>query len=255
MEQSKITEWEVVDNFGILTINNPPQNFLTEPEFVSLPDLRRWTSDQTLRGLIVQGKGRHFCAGADKNNIFTAPDEEGIKRNLTKGKEILAYLWDLPIPTVAAIRGVCLGGGLEVALSCHFRIASEQSIFSFPETGLGIMPGLNGTVKLPGIVGMAKAIEMLLTCKTLNAQEALDLKLVDHVVPKNEVFDYSLSFLKNLTRDRPIPVIHAVLKAFTNTRKLPDDKAVEEGINIFCDLAIDLAKRQSVSVNGQKTCT
>lgn len=108
MEQSKITEWEVVDNFGILTINNPPQNFLTEPEIVSLSDLQRWTSNETLRGLIVQGKGRHFSAGADKNNILTAPDEEGIRNNLTKGKKVLDYLWDLPIPTIAAIRGYVL---------------------------------------------------------------------------------------------------------------------------------------------------
>ena len=147
MEQSKITEWEVVDNFGILTINNPPQNFLTEPEIVSLSDLQRWTSNETLRGLIVQGKGRHFSAGADKNNILTAPDEEGIRNNLTKGKKVLDYLWDLPIPTIAAIRGVCFGGGLEVALSCHIRICSDKALFSFPETGLGIMPGLHGTVK------------------------------------------------------------------------------------------------------------
>jgi len=247
MEQSILTEWEVVDNFGVLTLNNPPQNFLSEPEFVRLSDLQRWTSDESLRGVIIQGKGRHFCAGADKDKIVAVQGEEDIRSNLEKGKKILAYLWDLPIPTVAAIKGVCLGGGLEVALSCHFRVASEKSIFSFPETGLGIIPGLNGTVNLPGIVGMANAIEMLLTCRTLNAEEALDLKLVDHVVPKNEVFDYSLNFLKKLTGDRPIKVINAVLKAFVNTRKLPDDKAVEEGINIFCDLAINLAKNQGAN--------
>ena len=244
MEQSKITQWEVVDNFGVLTINNPPQNFLTEPEFVRLSDLQRWTSNESLRGVIIQGKGRHFSAGADKDNILKVQGEEDIKNNLAKGKEILDYLWDLPIPTVAAIKGVCFGGGLEVALSCHMRICSEQSVFSFPETRLGIIPGLHGTVKLPGLIGMANAIEMLLTCKTLNAQEALDLKLVDYVVPKNEVFDFSLNYLKKLTGDKPISLIHVVVKSFINTRKLPDDKAIEEGINVFCDLAIDISKNR-----------
>lgn len=247
METSKMAEWELLDNFGVLTINNPPQNFLTEPEFVRLSDLRRWTSNESLRGLIIQGKGRHFCAGADKDNILTAQREEDIKNNLTKGKEILNYLWNLPVPTVAAIKGVCLGGGLEVALSCHIRICSEKSVFSFPETGLGIIPGLLGTVKLPGLIGMANAIEMLLTCKTLDAQEALDLKLVDYAVPKNEVFDSSLNFLKKLTGDRPISVINAVLKSFVNARKLPDDKAIEEGIKIFCDLAASMATNQKAN--------
>jgi enoyl-CoA hydratase len=244
MEQSILTQWEVVDDFGVLTINNPPQNFLTKPEFVDLSDLQRWINRKPLKGLIIQGKGRHFCAGADKDEIHNVQTAEDIKSNLSKGKEILDYLLDLPIPTVAAIKGVCFGGGLEVALSCHFRIASEKSIFSFPETGLGIIPGLNGTVNLPGIVGMAKAIELLLTCKTVSAPEALDLKLIDYVVPATEVFNYSLDFLKKLTGDRPINVIHAVVNAFVNSRKLPENKAVEEGIQIFCNLAVNSAKSQ-----------
>ena len=242
MEQSKITEWEVVDNFGILTINNPPQNFLTEPEIVHLSDLQRWTGNESLRGLIVQGKGRHFSAGADKNNILTAPDEEGIRNNLTKGKKVLDYLWDLPIPTLAAIRGVCFGGGLEVALSCHIRICSDKALFSFPETGLGIMPGLHGTVKLPRIVGMAKAIDILLTGRTIEAQEALILKLVDYVVPAKEVFDYSLDYLKRLTGDKPISVIHAVVQSFINSRKLSEDKAVERLSDMYMTLAVDMSK-------------
>jgi enoyl-CoA hydratase/carnithine racemase len=243
MEQSKITEWEVVDTFGILTINNPPQNFLTEPEFVGLSDLQRWIGNESLRGLIVQGKGRHFSAGADKNNILTAPDEEGIRNNLTKGKKVLDYLWDLPIPTIAAIRGVCFGGGLEVALSCHIRVCSDKALFSFPETGLGIMPGLHGTVKLPRIVGMAKAIDILLTGRTIEAQEALSLKLVDYVVPAKEVFDYSVDYLKRLTGDKPIRVIHAVVQSFINARKLSEDKAVERGSLMFCDLAVGLTQK------------
>ncbi len=245
MEQSKMTEWEIVDNFGILTINNPPQNFLTEPEIVELPDLQRWTSNETLRGLIVQGKGRHFSAGADKNNILTAPDEEGIRKNLTKGKIVLDYLRDLPIPTVAAIRGVCMGGGLEVALSCHIRVCSDKSLFAFPESGLGIMPGLHGTIKLPGIVGMAQAMEMILTGKTLDAQEALRLKLVDFVVPAQEVFNFSVDLLKRLTGKKPLSVIHAVVRSFINARNLPEDEAKERSIEMLCALAADPAIRTS----------
>ena len=243
METSKLVEWETVDDFGVITINNPPQNFLTEPEIVSLSDLQRWTDNESLRGLIIQGKGRHFSAGADKNNIMTAPDEEGIKANLAKGKKVLNYLWDLPIPTIAAIKGVCMGGGLEVALSCHIRVCSEKSLFSFPESGLGIMPGLHGTVKLPGIVGMANAIDMLLTGKTIDAEEALRIKLVDYVVPSKEVFDYSLDLLKKLTGNKPVSVIHAVVQSFINARKYSEDDAVEKVSDLFCRLAVDIASK------------
>ncbi|MEN8210008.1 MAG: enoyl-CoA hydratase/isomerase family protein [Candidatus Fermentibacteria bacterium] len=242
MEQSKLTEWEIVDHFGVLTINNPPQNFLTEPEIAGLSDLQRWTAGDSLKGMIVQGKGRHFSAGADRNNIMTAPDEEGIRANLAKGKEVLDYLWDLPIPTIAAIRGVCMGGGLEVALACHIRVCSEKSLFSFPETGLGIMPGLHGTVKLPGIVGTANAIDILLTGKTIDAQEALRLKLVDYVVPSKEVFDFSLNSLRRLTDDKPISVIHAVMRSFVNARKLSEDEAVEKLSEMYGQLALDFSQ-------------
>lgn len=239
-----MTEWELVDDFGVLTINNPPQNFLTEPEFVRLSDLQRWISNESLKGLIIIGKGRHFSAGADKNNILTAPDEEGIKDNLTKGKKVLDFLWNLPIPTIAAIKGVCFGGGLEVALSSHIRISSDKSLFSFPESGLGIMPGLHGTVKLPGLIGMANAIDMLLTGKTINAQEALRLKLIDFVVPAKEVYEFSLDFLRRLTSNKPVNVIHAVVQSFINARKLSEDEAKEKLNRIFCELVDDVAKKQ-----------
>ncbi len=239
-EQSKITEWDVVDDFGVLTLANPPQNFLPEPEIADLADLRRWTSSESLKGLIVRGKGRHFSAGADKSRIVGAEGAEGIAANLAKGKEVLDYLWDLPIPTIAAIEGVCFGGGLEVALSCHIRVCSEKSLFSFPEVGLGIMPGLHGTVKLPGVVGMANAIDMLLTAKTIDAEEALRLKLVDYVVPAKKAFESSLELLTRLTGNKPVSVIRAVVQSFINARKLTEDEAVKQIGPMFRELTSQL---------------
>jgi enoyl-CoA hydratase/carnithine racemase len=243
METSKMGEWELVDDIGVLTLNNPPQNYLAEPEFVDLSDLKRWTSNEMLRGIIIKGKGRHFCAGGDRENIFGAQGAEALRNSVRKGKELFNYIWDLPIPTVAAIKGACLGGGLEVALSCHIRVCSDKSVLSFPETGLGIMPGLHGTVKLPGIVGMANAIEIILTGKTINPEEALKLKLVDYVVPAKEVFDFSLDLLKRLAGDKPMSVIYAVVKSFINARKLTEDEAIEKGNTMFCELLGGLAGR------------
>ncbi len=240
-----MAEWEMVGDYGVLTLNNPPQNYLIEPEFVHLSDLQRWTSNKSLKGLIVQGKGRHFSAGADRGNIFKVQGEDGIRNTLRRGKDVFDHLWNLPIPVIAAIKGVCLGGGLEVAISCHIRISSNKSIFSFPETGLGVMPGLHGTVKTSGLIGMANAIDMILTGKTIDAQEALRLKLVDYVVPPKEVFDFSLKYLKELTEDRPISVIHSVIKSFNYSLSLPDEEAIEEGIKMFCELADYVGRNQN----------
>jgi enoyl-CoA hydratase/carnithine racemase len=190
--------------------------------------------------VIVRGKGRHFSAGADKDKIQSG-GEEGIKANLTKGKEVLDYLWDLPLPTIAAIEGCCFGGGLEVALSCHIRVCSEKSLFSFPEAGLGIMPGLHGSVKLPGVVGMAQAIDLLLTARTIDAQEALRLKLVDYVVPAKKTFESSQEMLSKLTGEKPISVIRAVMQSFINARKLTEDEAVEQISHMFRGLVSQLA--------------
>ena len=105
------------------------------------------------------------------------------------------------------------------------------------------MPGLHGTVKLPRIVGVAKAIDILLTGRTIEAQEALSLKLVDYVVPGKEVFDYSLDYLKKLTGDKPISVIRAVVQSFINARKLSEDKAIEKWNDMYFDSGCRYAQR------------
>lgn len=242
-----MTEWEVRDNIGFMTLNNPPQNYLKEPEFVLLADLQKWTATENLRGIIITGKGRHFCAGADRDNIFKFQNEAAIQDTLRRGKAVLDHLSALPIPTIAAINGVCLGGGLEVALSCHIRISSDKALFSFPEASLHVMPGLHGTVALPQHVGLAKSIEMILTGKMVSPEDALKYKLVDYVVPAKELLDFSKDFLQKLTGDRSLPVIHAVMQCFQNSRRLPLEEATETGIALFCNLAVQAAKKNQES--------
>lgn len=110
METSLISEWELQDNFGVLTINNPPQNYLEGFKLAHLPDLKRWTEDDSLRGMIIAGKGRHFCAGFNKEDLYKTRDEKALLEELRTSNEILYHLEDLPFPVVAAITGVCLGG-------------------------------------------------------------------------------------------------------------------------------------------------
>ncbi len=237
METSKISQWEVRENIGILYIHNPPQNYL-KPEFVNLEDLKRWTQDSSLKGMILTGKGRHFCAGMSTEKIFEFEDASTVQESFRKGKEIAEYLDQLPIPLVAAIQGVCLGAGFELALGCHIRVCSEKSVFSFPETGWGVIPGFNGTILLPKKVGICNAIELILTGKMLSAQEALDLNLVDYVVKEN-VVDFACNLLKTITADRPIEVIRSVMKSLYNERTMPYEQATEEETKMVAKLVLE----------------
>ena len=238
METSLISEWELQGNFGVLTINNPPQNYLEGFKLAHLPDLKRWTDDDSLRGMIIAGKGRHFCAGFNKEDLYKTRDEKVLLEELRKSNEILYHLEDLPIPVVAAITGVCLGGGLELALSCHIRVCSDKALLSFPETGIGIIPGLNGTVRLPGKIGLCRSLEMVLAGNVIHADEAVALGIVDYVVPPKEVLAFSLRLLEKMTAGRSMNIIHSIMKSVNNSRKLSFVAATEEETGLFARLVL-----------------
>ncbi len=242
MEKSKITEWELIGDIGVLTLSNPPQNYLVEPEFVDLSDLKRWTDNDSLKGIIIRGKGRHFCAGFDKEEIFKITDKSVLHDALRRSEKTLYYLEDLPVPVVGAITGVCFGAGLELVLSCDIRVCSEKSLLSFPETEFGLIPGFNGTIRLPKRLGVGYPMELILSAKTIHADEALQNGIVDYLVPSKEVFDFSLDLLKKYTADTPVNVLHAVMKAVNNARKLPKDAASKEETGLVAGLVLEKLK-------------
>lgn len=245
MEKSKITEWELIGNIGVLTLSNPPQNYLVEPEFVDMSDLKRWTDNDSLKGIIIRGKGRHFCAGFDKEEIFKITDKSVLRDALRRSEKVLYYLEDLPVPVVGAITGVCFGAGLELVLSCDIRVCSEKSLLSFPETEFGLIPGFNGTIRLPKRLGVGYPMELILSAKTIHADEALKNGIVDYLVPSKEVFDYSLALLEKYTADTPVNVLHAVMKAVNNARKLPKDAASKEETSLVAGLVLEKIKNMA----------
>ena len=247
MEKSLISEWELHDGFGVLTINNPPQNYLEEFRPAYMEDLKRWTDDASLKGIIVTGKGRHFCAGFNKDDLYKTKDKKILLEKLKKNNEVLYHLMDLPIPVIAAIKGVCFGGGLELALSCDIRVCSEKSLLSFPETGIGIIPGLNGTVKLPKKIGLCHSMDIVLGGRIVHADEALSLGIVDYVVPSKEVFEFSLELLEKINGDKPLSIVNSVMKSLNNARKLPFDRATEEETKLFSRLVIGQLEKEQES--------
>ncbi len=145
--------------------------------------------DNHINVLVLTGAGRAFIAGADISEMCNLEAVDGMRfSNL--GSSVLLKLQDLPRPTIAAINGYALGGGCEVAMSCDIRVAADNAKLGQPETSLGIIPGFGGSQRLARIVGMSKAKELIYTAKTIDAQSALEIGLVDHVVPAGELMTY-----------------------------------------------------------------
>jgi enoyl-CoA hydratase/carnithine racemase len=239
MKDRKNFVWEKIGTIGILSIHNPPENFIDEPEFISKQQVDEIVHDTDLKGVIINGTGRHFSAGANMDKLrLLIQDETLLYKKISEGKDLIRTLGNMNIPLVAAIRGVCFGAGFEIALACHIRICSENALFAFPETNHGIMPGLGGTVMLPELIGAGKSAEIILSGEIVNSQKALELKLADYVVPVKELKSYALNFLERMTSERDIEVIHSVMRSIHNSQSLSFENALKEETKLFCSLAV-----------------
>ena len=169
--------------------------------------MQKAVGDQDVKGIIITGAGeKAFVAGADIKELAALSEKEAFELS-TKGQRLFKLIEDCPKPVIAAIDGFALGGGCELAMSCHIRIATEQSKFGQPEVNLGIIPGYGATQRLTQLVGRAKALELMLTGDLINAQEAKALGLVNHVVAdKKELLSLSGKIIDKIARKGPIAV-------------------------------------------------
>jgi enoyl-CoA hydratase len=193
----------VDDRIAQLVLASPPLNAL---DFACLEELAELVRDTLPRldvaGLVVSGEGRHFSSGADIPGLtaaFANTPEHG-KAFVSTHLAALAAIEALPYPTVAAISGSCLGAALELALSCRFRVAARRAVLALPETQFGMMPGLGGITRLAALVGRARAIEIALTGRTVDADEALAVGLVDDVVDRRDLQGAAASLVRRGAR-------------------------------------------------------
>jgi enoyl-CoA hydratase/carnithine racemase len=236
------------DEIGIIMLENPPQNYLQEPEFIPVSELKGWIEENGLKGLIISGSGRHFSGGAKIESLFAMADGNGLmEEQMQKGKELLDFLEDLDIPVVAAIRGICFGGGLEIALACHIRICSENALFAFPETNLGLMPGLGGTYRLGEKLPLEGSLKLILGGDMINAEEAMVMKLVDRIVRDDDPLSWSFHYLKRITEGRPLRIINYIMRSLKNVKKMSPAEAMKEETRMFCDLARRESERRKMN--------
>ncbi|MFH1131297.1 MAG: enoyl-CoA hydratase/isomerase family protein [Pseudomonadota bacterium] len=185
-----------------LILDRPPKNETDSHLFEELSRLANQVLPKLrVSGIICYGRGRHFSSGANvaelKKRVQGPPDKSSTEYLLHNISAIHA-LADLPYPVVAAIGGCCLGSGLELALACNYRIATKNAVMALPETQIGLMPGCGGTVRMSKLVGYSKAIELILTGKSLLADEALKIGLVDMVVSRKELLSAAEKLVRKI---------------------------------------------------------
>jgi len=218
---------------AVVTIDHPPVNALSAPLLAELEaEIERLDADDAVRAIVLQGAGeRAFVAGADISefpSLRESPPEEG---GSARGIQKLGARMDAAHkPFVAAIQGYCLGGGLELAMCCDVRVATEDAQLGQPEIKLGLIPGGGGTQRLPRLVGLGRAMYLNLTGDPVDAKTAYDWGLVERVVPRAELLDAATGIAKSIAARSPHAV--AVLRELARTTR---DLSLEEGLRREAD--------------------
>jgi enoyl-CoA hydratase len=217
MKDAGRVEVEVHDGVAVLTLHNPPANFLDHSMASRLKDALDGLPEGEARAIVVTGRGRAFSAGADPSGLQAMRTARQARLSAAAGQRILDRLERSTRVVVAAINGLCLGGGLELAMACHLRFCSDRARLGLPEITLGLIPGLGGTQRLPALVGTSRALSLVLTGDTVSAPSALAMGLVDEVFPAEHLVAAAMKFAHRVAQ-RPPEVVAAALATIRGGR-------------------------------------
>lgn len=212
-------------DLAIVVIDRPEKlNALNAEVVRELGDVfRDLRDDADVRGVILTGAGdKAFVAGADIGELAKMTPLSGVQLS-REGQSIFAEIERFPKPVIAAVGGYALGGGCELALACHIRVASENARFGLPEVGLGIIPGYGGTMRLSRLIGLGRAVEFTLTGGMLDAEKAERIGLVSAVYPQDELLDRAKEFARGITKNGPVAVRMALESIYLALDSAPAD--------------------------------
>jgi enoyl-CoA hydratase len=213
MYQTLLTSLE--DGIFTITINRPDKlNALNKQVMADLDEvLDEVYANALIHSVIITGAGpKSFVAGADISEFVGLTTEEGTAL-AKKGQDIFFKIENAPKPIVAAVNGFALGGGCELAMSCHFRIASDNAKFGQPEINLGLIPGYGGTQRLTQLIGKGRALELIMSGAMIDAATALQYGLLNHVVPQAELLDKAKAILNVINGKAPLAIAAAITAA------------------------------------------
>lgn len=217
--------YEIENRINIIYINRPEKlNALNIETFSELDHaVKSSVVNSDVRLIIITGVGeKAFVAGADIKEFVNFTMEEGFELSESGHKILSETIERCPKPIIAAINGYALGGGLEIALACHLRVASENSKMGLPEVSLGVIPGYGGTQRLPQLIGKGRALDMILTGKMIDAEEALSYGLINYKTNKDQLMTFTKDLAKNILSNSSNSIKNAIKSV---------NASFEEGIN------------------------
>jgi enoyl-CoA hydratase/carnithine racemase len=208
----KTLAFNINDGIGHLELIQAPANQMTTEFFSEFNELvGELRIMQGLDAIVISSRGRHFSSGADLEELLEQAVTSGEQNHLEmnenwrafseKNYHSFLFFEETKIPVIAAIRGVCIGSALELALFSHFRFCGEDAVFGLPETTFNLIPALGGIRKFAALCGQAKAIELVLRGNTFGAEEAKQYHLVDRIIPRRKVVEYSISFARKVMKN------------------------------------------------------
>lgn len=225
-----------IDSQGVahVALNRPKANCLSRSLVTQLRStLSRITSDSSIRAVILSGgsHGGPFCAGADLKERATMTSDAEVKEFVAWLRDTMSMVEQLPMPSIAAAEGSAFGGGLELMLACDIRIMSKTAVLGLTETSLGIIPGAGGTQRLPRLIGLSRAKELIFTAARLNSDRALAIGLVNHTVESGTVLKSAMDLCHTIAKQAPL-ANRLAKTAMNEGFLLPMDRALS--VERFC---------------------
>ncbi|WP_144510986.1 enoyl-CoA hydratase [Bacillus sp. FJAT-22090] len=244
--------WTIEDGVATVTLNRPPANALARGVILEINDLLDAVeNDEAVRVILLKGEGRFFSAGADIKEFTSVSTGEEFSELAASGQTIFERVEKFSKPVIAAIHGAALGGGLELAMSCHIRLVSENAKLGLPELQLGLIPGFAGTQRLPRYVGFAKAAELLLTSEPISGKEAAQFGLANHAYPEEELFQHAQELANKIAKKSPIAV-KAALEMLQFVKPTSYYEGVKAEANAFGTVFVSEDAKEGISAFLEK---
>lgn len=226
-------KWSTEDNIATITIARPPANALSSGLLKELSAvLDEIEGNQEIKVVLIHGEGRFFSAGADIKEFTTIKTGEDFAKLAEYGQDLFERMEYYPKPIIAAIHGAALGGGLELAMACHFRLVAENAKLGLPELQLGLIPGFAGSQRLPRYVGVARAAEMLFTSDPITGSKAVQFGLANHAYPEEELLENAYKMAGKIAMKSPVS-IGAAIKLLNHSKTDSFYKGVKEEAKLF----------------------
>jgi enoyl-CoA hydratase/carnithine racemase len=241
---------EINQKVGLVTLNRPKAYNALNMDLLEevMEALSTFDKQESIGSIIITGNQKSFAAGADITNMVDANEDE-IRRS--PFIPIFSKIQKIKKPVIAAVAGYCLGGGLELAMSCDMITAADNSTFGQPEINLGVIPGAGGTQRLTRSVGKALAMEMILNNRSLSAEEALQFGLINHVYGTDEYLDKSLNLAQEIAVRAPLAIL-AAKEAINYSFEASLEKGLEEERDLFYSLFASFDQKEGMNAFLEK---